>query len=190
MDDFIIEGKKLIRYEGTDEVVFIPPEVSEIGKEAFANSVNLKSLHFPDDLETIGEGAFRGSTRLQGTSDIPKKVKAIPAYAFQDCFGLITLGINLPEHIQSIGECAFMNCTSYGIFWLKDCKELKVIDKKAFFGCTSLIRLTLPNSLQEIREGAFIGCTQLKPVSIPAGCKIDRHAFDDSTELIFESEIV
>lgn len=185
MDDFIIQGKKLIRYEGTDVTVFIPSEVTEIGKEAFANSPNLESLHLPDGLEKIEEGAFRGSTKLQVTSDIPEKVKTIPAYAFQDCSGLISA--EPPKGLQSIGECAFMNCTSYNIMWLKKCKDLKIIDRKAFFGCTNLLMLAFPDSLQEIREGAFIDCPKLRSVTIPAGCKVDPHAFDESTELTYES---
>lgn len=43
------------------------------------------------------------------------------------------------------------------------------VGAEAFFGCPNLLRVTLPSTLQVIRDSAFMDCPRLKGLSIPYG---------------------
>ena len=54
------------------------------------------------------------------------------------------------------------------------------IGESAFAGCTSLMSITLPNSLKTIEESAFKGCIGIRKIELPEGLKtIGDSAFKD-----------
>ena len=54
------------------------------------------------------------------------------------------------------------------------------IGESAFAGCTSLMSITLPNSLKTIEESAFKGCIGIREIELPEGLKtIGDSAFKD-----------
>lgn len=65
-------------------------------------------------VEEIGEGAFRGASKLKSV-EIPSCVTTIGARAFQGCISLEE--IVLPEDLNSLGVYAFENCTSLKSAW-------------------------------------------------------------------------
>ena len=53
-----------------------------------------------------------------------------------------------------------------------------------FYGCTSLVSITIPNSVTSIGEGAFYGCTSLTSIKIPDSVTyIDSDVFSGCTAL-------
>lgn len=61
---------------------------------------------------------------------------------------------------------------------------VKAVSQEAFRGETSLSHVTLPESLETIRDMAFMGCTSLRDLVIPQGVtRIGAYAFADCSSL-------
>lgn len=56
--DFEMDGNKLLRYSGTEEVVSIPDGVKAIGEEAFAGNDNLVKVEIGNQVKSVGYRAF------------------------------------------------------------------------------------------------------------------------------------
>lgn len=115
-------------FRGIDSysIVELPSTLKTIGNYAFGECIGLKTINFPEGLESIGEnafyitsiesivlpstiteiaeGAFSYNDRLE-TIIIPGNVKTIRKGAFQDCDKLTT--IILCEGVETIEEKAF-----------------------------------------------------------------------------------
>jgi len=100
------------------------------------------SLTLLEGLEEIGEGAFWGCNKMQGTLHLPSTVKKIGFDAFQET-GFSH--IRLPEGLEIVEDYAFYNC-------------INLLDT-----------LVIPSSVTQIRTGAFANCRQLTAVILPAG---------------------
>ena len=62
--------------------------------------------------------------------------------------------------------------------------RITTIGAYAFYNCTSLVSLTLPNSLTTIGAYAFYGCSTLTTITIPEKVtSIGNHAFYNNTHL-------
>ncbi|MBR0146170.1 MAG: leucine-rich repeat protein [Eubacterium sp.] len=61
--------------------------------------------------------------------------------------------------------------------------KIKGIESDAFSGNTSLVTVSLPDSVTEIPDNAFSGCTSLTDVACSGVVKIGRNAFKDCTQL-------
>ncbi len=58
-EEFKVRDGRLVTYNGTAEVVTIPPEVTTIGSEAFFACSFIQEIILPPTLETIESGAFK-----------------------------------------------------------------------------------------------------------------------------------
>ncbi len=63
--DYIINGNILVSYKGTDEIVAIPYNCSEIAPGAFKNNTKIRAVYFEKEIKKIGESAFEGCTSLE-----------------------------------------------------------------------------------------------------------------------------
>ena len=88
--------------------VMVKSGVTRIGDSAFDGAGSLLSVSFPDSLEAIGNGAFRG-TALK-TVSIPKRVTGIGDQAFADCTGLTDASIY--QFAAVLGGDAFDGCAA------------------------------------------------------------------------------
>lgn len=88
------------------------PDGCAVGKEAFANCVNLKSVTFEGSSSYIDDEAFLNCTSLENITfkNPAANIKYIGKSAFANCFALET--ISLPSKTGEIREFAFGNCTS------------------------------------------------------------------------------
>ena len=88
--------------------VTVPGSVTEIGGYAFSDCTGLTSVIIPNSVNTIGSGAFYGCTGLTGALVIPESVTEIGGDAFSDCSGLESLYL-LPKSVKLIDSYAFEN---------------------------------------------------------------------------------
>lgn len=61
---YLVEGKTLLKYYGTEENVILPDEILYIAPHAFENCKEIKRVVAPVNLKSIGQGAFFGCDNL------------------------------------------------------------------------------------------------------------------------------
>lgn len=142
--------------------VVISDGITSIGRYAFGDCSNLKSVVLPGTLKSIGGGAFWNAGKLTEVT-IPNSVTELGAGCFSSC-GMLE-AIALPDGITEIPHGCFSMCTS-----LKDVtfpKNLETIGADAFEGCTGLTVLAMPDGLKYIESCAFLDCPRLSSLEIP-----------------------
>lgn len=171
--------------------VVLPEGLPRVGKYLCSYS-SVVSITVPQTVESVGEKAFRGCTKLV-YHNIPA-VKEIGEYAFEDA-AVTTLDLSRVEkigfrafygsnitaadlsNVDSIPDQAFMLC--YALSDLKLSDKLYYVGGNAFGGCQSLGSVVLPESLGYIGVYAFVG-SGLKNIEshLPATCEIEKDAFE------------
>ena len=145
----------------------IPPSVTTIGNNTFAECYGLKKIAYPSGLshkfpvgisiEYPREGAiiedgfvfgpekktiYFAPISLAGDYAIPGSVTEIGGHAFCFCSGMTS--VTIPNSVTKIGVSAFYECT----------------------GLSSVI---IPNSVTEISLHSFTSCSGLKKLAYPSG---------------------
>ena len=122
INKLISGGKHSIMPEGIKEIgeqafygtsierITIPSTVEKIGRYAFHNCNNLKTVTLNEGLKTIARGAFNGTSieSIEMTSTVEK----IERFAFYDCKKLRTVTLN--EGLKEIESGAFRDCENLG----------------------------------------------------------------------------
>ncbi|MDB4739804.1 leucine-rich repeat domain-containing protein, partial [Akkermansiaceae bacterium] len=90
--------------------VTIPDSVTSIGRSAFVENYNLKSVIIGNGVRSIGAGAFAYCYGLENVQ-IGNGVRSIGAEAFYKCYGL--KNVQIGNGVRSIGAGAFAYC--YGL---------------------------------------------------------------------------
>lgn len=191
--DFVIRAGVLVSYRGAASTVVIPPSVTIIGKDAFADCAGLIDVVLPSGIREIEDQAFISCTRLESIN-IPNTVVKIGHRAFCGCRALNSIAI--PESVKEIGFCAFSGCSrlinlviATGDTVLLDETAL---DIPAFFvrggvlekfnGVTNTA--IIPDSVEVIGQRAFYACSKLTLVDIPHSVTlIEDEAFCSCTGL-------
>lgn len=112
MDEFIIKNGKLERYNGSDENVIIPENVTRIGAFAFRGRKNLTSVVIPYGVTEIDYFAFGDCSSLIDIT-LPDSVTVIDEQAFSGCKSLTS--INIPESVTKISGNVFYGCNNLTI---------------------------------------------------------------------------
>ena len=164
-------GDSLVSAHKSADSVFLPNTLRYVN--GFGGNSNVKYVHVPDGVTTIGNEAFNGSSLR--SIDLPSHLHFIDEYAFYYCQSLTRVGmptildtmsegcfhscnhltsIEIPNGLRTIPEAAFFMCNSLSdITWGN---AVEVIDTCAFGDC-SFTELTLPPTLRVVRMTAFIG---------------------------------
>lgn len=127
--------------------------VRSVGDIAF-NSIyaplNITSVTFSENMETIGIGAFAGCTSLTSII-LSSTIKEIGTLAFM-MTGITS--INIPASVETIDDNPFEYCESWGAFaktssgtTLKIPSDITEIDSYAFSECSSIVSVELPVSV-------------------------------------------
>lgn len=112
LDYEMVDGEIVITgYKGTDREIVIPEEiqgrpVTQIGEDAFSH-YDLVSLHLPDSIQKIKEGAFYDCDCLEKIR-LSDDLRVIEDHAFDDCDALQEL--SLPESLEELGAFVFDSC--------------------------------------------------------------------------------
>lgn len=136
---------------------------------AFSNKL-ITNFSFPEKLTKIDNYAFSGCSLLSGALIIPDDVVSIGNGAFNNCTNLTSLV--LPIKLQYIGDSAFYECTGLvGTLSIPD--TVTTIGSRAFYNCYRLSgTLALPDGLTHLGHEAFYSCSGLTgSLKIPEGIK-------------------
>lgn len=174
--------------------IVIPNSVNYIGSYAFHNCPRLANVTLSNSLTEVGYCVFMDCTGLTSIV-IPESVTSLSEKAFQSCTALAN--IVFPESLESIGYYAL-----YGTAWerlqpdgliyaanvaYKYKGEMpegtsivlregtKGIASRAFNGFSSLVAITLPNTVTNIGNYAFEGCNHLTQVNLPESLTYISH---------------
>ena len=213
--------------------VSLPNNLAVIGDRAFANCPSLTNINIPNSVTTMGYGVFEYCSSLTNIT-IPNSVTSIGSNAFNYCTGLTS--ITILNRLTNVDDWSFYQCTSLPAFdgfryitWGNEISIVKYlgsdflvtvpslingrpvtkllgnvfvesgstligvslpdsltrIGSGAFSGCTGLTSITIPNSVTDIGQSAFSGCTGLTSIAIPNGvASVSQYTFDSCTSLI------
>ncbi len=184
------------------EEIYIPDGVSAIGREAFRDCTKLSNITLPESLQTIGQQAFVNCSSLKSIH-IPDSVIALEHELFMGCIFLKE--VYCSPNLQSIGVRVFKNCRELTEFTIPEsCTELdgeifaasgvvqveilapiKILNANMFNACNVLYSVSLPDTLEHIRESAFNGCLSLRSIDLPDSVHtIENDAFKDCKALV------
>ena len=167
--------------------ITLPEGLTSIGDSAFYKCTDLTSVTIPSSVISIGNSAFGACNNLASIT-IPSSVINIGDSAFSSCSNLAFIAI---EGSPYIGPNAFADTTYYNstsnwqnkILYIDNCliaakitvetciikEDTTVIAGEAFSNCTSLINITIPDSVTSIGNSAFYNCSSLTIVVIGDG---------------------
>ena len=177
----------MTQFEIKDGVAIIPKGMTEIPFRAFINCEDLTTVVIPDSVTCIVNAAFYGCSSLTEIV-IPNSVTSIGAGAFSHCsslknivipnsvtqigydaFGFCTslTNIVIPNGVTSIGDRAFC-CAPGRKLVIRNIRKLVTENEPTTVkNASSLISVTLPESLTELGKDVFHGCEKLETIYVP-----------------------
>ena len=188
------------------EHINIPDRYINIGKSAFEDRSDIRSIVIPSSVVTIGRQAFKWCSSLEHIT-IPNSVTTIGEDAFHSCKSLIS--ITIPDYViltevqnsPMFSWCKSLTNISVSENHIRYSSQDGVLfskDKTALIRCPEGMTgsYTIPDGVKNIRNWAFYDCDALTKVIIPdrvrsiysfsfAGCKLlTSITIPDSVKLI------
>ena len=182
------------QYALTD--IELPEGLKEIGRGAFQDCLDLKSVTIPASVETVGEYPFAltskrdvGFDKTSSMTEInvspdSKNFKSVDGVLYtKDGKKLVACPagkteIKFADGVTEIQQGAFQGCNQITSVTIPN--TITKLPKDAFALCTKLNKATLPETLTEIGQWAF-QYTALTDITIPESVTvIDKQAFENS----------
>ena len=175
--------------------IVIPNGVTAIENNTFYNCTNLASVSLPESLIYISAGAF-GCAALEAIN-IPSNVAYLGGSAFA---GTSLKSFDMPNSVTYVGSGAFY-CTPLTSIAISN--SIAVLGEKAFvtgdeplnviikdgatkvwenaFMNSSVVSVTIPDSVTTIEKRAFYRCENLQSVTVPSSVtEINSEAFSST----------
>lgn len=144
-------GDSLVSAHKSADSVFLPSTLRYLN--GFGGNSNVKYVHVPDGVTTIGNEAFNGSSLR--SIDLPSHLHFIDEWAFYYCTSLTR--VSMPATLDTMGEGCFHSCSHLTSVDIPD--GLRTVPEAAFFMCTSLSDITWGNAVEVIDTCAFGDCS-------------------------------
>ena len=133
------------------------PDVLQIGARAFDGCTELEIIEWPENLESVGEGAFAG-VKI-GTSETPSSLTALPQKVFE---GATFTGGSFTWNCSRMEAQSLQNTNLQELIY----NGTGSITYRALYGST-VERITIANSISYIDPTAFANCASLTDVYVP-----------------------
>ena len=216
-DDAGVEYAVITGYNGGSSALAIPSEIDgyevrEIGKNAFYNDDNIRSVVIPSSVIEIGVQAFSGCDALSNVQ-LSSNLQKLNYSSFGNCPSLKE--IHIPKSLTEVGTSYWTGSVNLqggpfdgsgltavtfeegttavlgGLFYdATSLRDVALLDSmtsiggSAFRNCTNLESIELPNSITSIGNYAFYMCESLKAINIPDSvATIGAMAFQSCTDL-------
>ena len=156
-------------YTTTSQYVVVPKNVSAISgsssKNIFGSSSDstLKYITLHRNTTTIGSYALYGCKTLTGISH-SDGVVALGGYAMAGCVELVKY--RFAPYTQSVGNNAFASDTKLGSVTNFENTKVSQVAQNVFLQCSSLISISLPNTITAIGDRAFESCSKLTSMDL------------------------
>lgn len=130
--------------------------LTDIGSQAFQESLNVTGVSLPPNLGSIGNYAFLDCTALGGSLDLPKSLGKLGSQAFKSC-KLTSLSIPPETLLTSISSEAFSNNSLAGPIVFP--QQLRTFGSRAFCSneLDSVVFDTPNNEMVSVGHNAFEG---------------------------------
>ena len=158
-------GDSLVSCHKSADSVFLPNTLRYVN--GFGGNSNVKYVHVPDGVTTIGNEAFNGSSLR--SIDLPSHLHFIDEYAFYYCQSLTRVG--MPTILDTMGEGCFHSCNHLTSIEIPN--GLRTIPEAAFFMCNSLSNITWGNAVEIIDTCAFGDCS-FTELTLPPTLRVVR----------------
>lgn len=156
-------------YTTTSQYVVVPKTVNAIAgsssKNIFGSTSDstLKYITLHRNTTTIGSYALYGCKTLTGISH-SDGVVALGGYAMAGCVELVKY--RFAPYTQSVGNNAFASDTKLGSVTNFENTKVSQVAQNVFLQCSSLISISLPNTITAIGDRAFEGCSKLTSMDL------------------------
>ncbi|MCR5501941.1 MAG: leucine-rich repeat protein [Lachnospiraceae bacterium] len=190
--DFQMEGSKLVKYAGNEEIVTLPSDVKSIGEEAFVGNNNIVKVRINNECETIGYGAFSNCRSLRSV-ETGDGVEEIGAAAFSNDGALNS--VQLGASVKKLGSAVFANDQALSGLGISNANKYLTLQDHILYN-SDLTKLycmlptysngvySMPNSVQEVTGYAFWGNPNLKNVNLSSGLSsVPAYAFSNCRNL-------
>jgi hypothetical protein len=170
-------------------------KVTSIGRNAFAGSRLLTSLHFPATIIGFGEDVFPLCESLHTitVADENSQYFVYSGVMYQKnpleifCVPRALSGVvEVYDGVTQIPPTAFNLCSS--VEYVSIPNSVQMIGEGAFFRCLSLAEVAIGEGVNIIKRDAFSDCISLQIVSLPSSVKtIGSSAFSGCSNLFYIS---
>ncbi|HAK69006.1 MAG TPA: hypothetical protein DCM57_05005 [Treponema sp.] len=182
--------------------VYLPPQVREVGHQAFAECSDLSSVNMPG-IVNIESYAFSKCPKLASVN-LPDSLRRCDGSAFSECGALTTINvasgnsqyrgengaifsadgktliewpaasgvITIPATVETIGTYAFNRCTSLEEVTMT---SVVTVGHHAFDGCLNLKTVNLSESVRTIGSHAFSNCLSVENLVIPESVQVIKN---------------
>lgn len=158
-------GDSLVSAHKSADSVFLPNTLRYVN--GFGGNSNVKYVHVPDGVTTIGNEAFNVSSLR--SIDLPSHLHFIDEWAFYYCTSLTRVG--MPATLDTMGEGCFHSCSHLTSVVIPD--GLHTVPEGAFFMCNSLSDITWGNAVEVIDTCAFGDCS-FTELTLPPTLRVVR----------------
>ena len=159
-----VGARAFARCENLRDIV-LPASTQIVSERAFEECSSLSNFVLPAETNSLGESAFASCRKLRTFSFAGRKLASLPAGVFSSC--VLLSSIALPSGMEIVGENAFEQCSSLLSVSLPT--GLKQVRAYAFSHCKNLTALVLPNSVISLGEKVFNGCIGLEELQFGTG---------------------